>query len=56
MLVDGDIEIRANGGSGAVIDCGGSEAEPHRAFVFEYCDALLYGVEIINGYAQDGGA
>ncbi len=57
VLVYRDIEIRANDGPGtAIIDCGGSSAEPHRAFRFEYCAATLYGVTIRGGYAVNGGA
>jgi len=41
-----------------MIDCEGSEAEPHRGFhfiSFEGNDAVLEGVLITNGYAADGG-
>lgn len=40
--------------SATVIDCGGSESEPHRGFVFtsgEGPSAVLSGVTVINGYA-----
>ncbi len=52
-----NIEIR-NGGTirGATIDCAGDSINHHRAFVFEYCGATLYGINILNGYADDGGA
>jgi len=42
-----------------VIDCQGSETEPHRAFHFHSQESLasvLSGITIRNGYAQDGGA
>lgn len=40
-----------------IIDCQGSEAEPHRGFHFhsgEDANSILEGVSIINGYADDG--
>ena len=40
-----------------VIDCQGSEQDPHRGFYFhsnEDANSILEGVSIINGYANDG--
>jgi len=40
-----------------IIDCQGSEADPHRGFYFhsgEDANSILQGVSIINGYADDG--
>ncbi len=52
-----DIEIRSGNTVGAaIIDCAGDALTPQRAFTFEYCQALLFGITIINGYADDGGA
>ena len=42
-----------------IIDCNGTEADPHRGFDFQnYEDpnAVLAGLTITNGYASDGGA
>ncbi|MHC4528266.1 MAG: S8 family serine peptidase, partial [Planctomycetota bacterium] len=42
-----------------VIDCNGTEAEPHRGFYFENDegrDSVLSGFTIINGYEEYGGA
>jgi hypothetical protein len=41
-----------------VIDCQGSEVEPHRAFVFQSMEgpnAVVVGFSIVNGYATNGG-
>ena len=41
-----------------IIDCNGTEDEPHRAFYFrsgEGANSILAGVTIMNGYAEDGG-
>jgi len=42
-----------------VIDCQGSESEPHRGFLFvsqEGPGTVIKGLSIINGWADDGGA
>jgi len=42
-----------------IVDCGGSESEHHRGFVFqsgEGADSVLAGLTITGGYAQYGGA
>lgn len=42
-----------DGAENTIIDCGGSEAEPHRAFRFssgEAPDAIVNGFKIINGF------
>jgi Disaggregatase related/Right handed beta helix region len=41
-----------------IIDCQGSEADPHRGFHFhseEDANSILSGVSVINGYADQGG-
>jgi len=41
-----------------IIDCQGTEADPHRGFIFENeeeADSILSGLTIINGYESDGG-
>ena len=48
-------EYRAEG---CIIDCGGSEIEPYRGFVFEDSegrDSVLQGFTIVNGYADTHG-
>jgi alpha-tubulin suppressor-like RCC1 family protein len=56
------ITVRSQTGSPeeTVIDCGGSQASPHRGFYFhsgEGPEAVLQGVTITNGYSSlDGGA
>ncbi len=45
--------------SATVIDCGGTEADPHRAFWFhsnERADSVVTGFTITGGYAVEGGA
>jgi len=47
-----------NGPSACVIDCAGSQAEPHRGFVFdsgEGAGSVVRGFTIVNGYAGTGG-
>ena len=42
-----------------IIDCNGTEAEPHRGFYFdssEDVNLVINGLTIINGYERDGGA
>jgi hypothetical protein len=42
-----------------IIDCQGTESEPHRGFLFqsgETSDAIIEGITIANGYADEGGA
>lgn len=44
--------------AGTVIDCQATEADPHRAFVFDQGEdpnAMLYGLTIRNGYVNDNG-
>jgi hypothetical protein len=54
------ITVRSQKGpENCVIDCKGTESEPHRAFVFdsgEDANSVLDGFRIINGYAEYGGA
>ncbi len=45
--------------AGTIIDCQGSESEPHRGFWFhnsETSDSALSGVTICNGFVESGGA
>lgn len=45
-----------SGPANCIIDCQGSEADPHRAFIFdngETPETILSGVSIVNGYAPD---
>ncbi len=53
------ITVRSkDGAQTCIIDCQGSEAEPHRGFYFhsgEDANSILEGVSIINGYADWGG-
>jgi len=45
--------------AGTVVDCNGSESEPHRGFVFNHGEgarSVLAGVTITNGYSKNGGA
>lgn len=48
-----------NGPENTIIDCEGTESEPHRGFYF-YCgegpDSVVEGFTICNGYANSGGA
>ena len=42
-----------------VIDCQGTESEPHRGFLFqsgETSEAVIEGITIMGGYADEGGA
>lgn len=42
-----------------IIDCQGTELEPHRGFIFrssESSEAIIQGLSIINGYGEEGGA
>jgi hypothetical protein len=44
--------------SATIIDCNGTEEEPHRGFLFnngEDADSILSGLTITNGYAENGG-
>jgi hypothetical protein len=54
------ITVRSeNGASNCIIDCQGSEAEPHRGFIFqsdEGPDSILQGVTITNGFTDECGA
>jgi len=53
------ITIRSeNGPESCIIDCNGSQTEPHRGFYFhsgEDVNAVLDGFTITNGYAMQGG-
>jgi parallel beta-helix repeat protein len=53
------ITIRSeNGPENCIIDCNGTEAEPHRGFNFingEEANSILDGFTITNGYAEYGG-
>ena len=47
-----------NGPDNCIIDCGGSETEPHRGFYFHHyedANSILDGLTIKNGYANTGG-
>jgi hypothetical protein len=47
-----------NGPANCIIDCQGTEAEPHRGFHFhseESASSVVQGLTIINGYARWGG-
>ncbi|MBW8042403.1 MAG: hypothetical protein FVQ85_20740 [Planctomycetes bacterium] len=47
-----------NGAANCIIDCQGSESEPHRGFIFrngEGSNSILTGLTIMNGYAPRGG-
>ena len=54
------ITVRSeHGPASCVIDCQGGEGEPHRGFILqsgETAESVLYGVTIVNGYAEAGGA
>jgi len=54
------ITIRSeNGPENCVIDCNGTEADPHRGFYFhsgEDENSILDGFTVINGYHEKGGA
>jgi hypothetical protein len=42
-----------------IIDCQGTESEPHRGFLFhsgETSEAVIDGITIMGGYAEEGGA
>ncbi|MHC5108373.1 MAG: right-handed parallel beta-helix repeat-containing protein [Planctomycetota bacterium] len=44
-----------NGPTACIIDCEGTEVDPHRAFVIAEDDSVLIrGLTIVNGYAPDG--
>ena len=50
---------RSNNPDSCIIDCEGTESEPHRGFLFqsgESSDAVIEGITIVNGYADEGGA
>ena len=53
------ITVRSeNGPANCIIDCDGTEAEPHRGFLFqsgEGASSILAGFTITNGYAKYGG-
>ncbi|MCK4427948.1 MAG: hypothetical protein KAW16_05655 [candidate division Zixibacteria bacterium] len=54
------ITVRSQSGNAeaCVIDCEGSEADPHRGFVFnsnEGAESVLEGITIMNGYSDEGG-
>ncbi|MHC4745549.1 MAG: right-handed parallel beta-helix repeat-containing protein, partial [Planctomycetota bacterium] len=49
----------ANGPGDCIIDCNGTEADPHRGFIFQNSEgptSVLSGLTIINGYSGSGGA
>ena len=55
------VTVRSGSGSpeACIIDCQGSESDPHRGFIFECsggCHSRLEGLRIVNGYACYGGA
>jgi hypothetical protein len=54
------ITVRSdNGPTNCIIDCGGSEADPHLGFYFhnaEGPDSIIDGFTIINGYHEEAGA
>ncbi len=48
-----------NGSDSCIIDCQGTEADPHRGFKFldlEHLGTVLSGLTIMNGYESSGGA
>jgi len=50
--------ISENGPENCIIDCNGTEAEPHRGFYFhsgERQNSMLSGMTVTNGYAPKGG-
>jgi len=53
------ITVRSeNGPKNCIIDCNGTEAEPHRGFYFhsgEGPDSVLSGLTVTKGYAAEGG-
>jgi len=53
------ITVRSeNGAENCIIDCNGTEADPHRGFYFhsgEDPNSAIIGFTITNGYADDGG-
>lgn len=51
------IAVRSESGNrdACVIDCQGTEAQPHRAFYLTAPGAILEGVKAINGYVTDEG-
>lgn len=47
-----------NGPNDCIIDCNGTESNPHRGFYFRYeydVNSVLYGLTITNGYQSYGG-
>jgi hypothetical protein len=54
------ITVRSeNGPENCIIDCNGTEKEPHRGFYFhsgERANSILDGLTIVNGYHWEGGA
>lgn len=58
-FLDKAITVRSeNGPENCIIDCNGTEAEPHRGFYFhngEDSNSVLHGFTIANGYASYGG-
>jgi len=59
-LLGKSITLRgAEGPSRCVIDCEGSESQPHRAFIFqngESRECTVQGISIRNGWSTEGGA
>jgi len=56
LFINRNVTIRSeNGPDGCIIDCNGSGAEPHRAFVIG-SNVTIAGFSIINGHAEEGGA
>lgn len=50
--------LSVNGPNNCIIDCNGTESEPHRGFCFvnyEDASSAIVGMTIINGYAGRGG-
>lgn len=53
-----DVVIRSvNGAEDCIIECDGSEAEPHRAFILQdEADPTIIGLTVRNGWHLEGGA
>jgi hypothetical protein len=55
--IGGAITVRSESGNpeACVVDCQGSETQPHQGFLVFRAGARLEGVKVINGYAGDEG-